>query len=203
VLAAVREAFAGAREADTSLLYITCHGYYRAGMTFFLMADGSVLSAADLERELRIIPGDVVLLIDCCGSGGVLGNASTASDILDGVMRVFQGPVSDASARGSKYRIIASAHLDQDSYRIGFGENGMSTVFARALCDAAGWNMDRSAPSALNADVDYNRAITLDELGAYLSKRVMWYLNIAGSYTQSVSVYPQNDPGIVFERAGE
>ena len=101
-------------------------------------------------------------------------------------------------------RVGAEIVIDQrHAHRIGFGENGMSTVFARALCDAAGWNMDRSAPSALNADVDYNRAITLDELGAYLSKRVMWYLNIAGSYTQSVSVYPQNDPGIVFERAGE
>lgn len=203
VLAAVRNAFAGAREADTSLLYITCHGYYRAGMTFFLMADGSVLSAADLERELRVIPGDIVLLIDCCGSGGVIGEASAPGDMLDGVVGAFQGSIGGASARGSKYRIIASAHLDQDSYRIGFGENGMSTVFARALCDAAGWNMDRSAPSSLNADADYDGAITLDELGSYLSKRVMWYLNLAGSYVQNVCVYPASDPGVIFERAGE
>lgn len=203
VLAAVRKTFANARETDTSLLYITCHGYYAAGMTFFLMADGSVLSAADLERELRLIPGEIVLLIDCCGSGGVIGEAGTAADILDGVTGVFQGSVGGASARGSKYRIIASAHLDQDSYRIGFGENGMSTVFARALCDAAGWNMDRNAPSSLNADVDYDGSITLDELGTYLSKRVMWYLNRAGAYAQNVCVYPANDPGVMFERAGE
>ena len=202
-LAAIRRTFADARSADTSLVYITCHGYYKAGMTFFLMTDGSVLSAADLERELRDIPGEIILLIDCCGSGGLIGKASEAGDILDGVMDVFQGPLGGASAFGSKYRIIASAHLDQDSYRIGFGEGGMSTVFARALCDAAGWNMDRSAPSALNADVDYDGAITLDELGAYLAKRVTWYLNHAGSYSQTVSVYPEADPGIIFERASE
>lgn len=203
VLRAIRSTFADAREADTSLLYITCHGFYQAGMTFFLMADGSVLSAADLERELRLLPGEIVLLIDCCGSGGVIGEAGGAEDLLDGVTGVFQGAVGGATARGSKYRIIASAYLDQDSYRIGFGEGGMSTVFARALCDAAGWNMDRGAPSALNADVDYDGSITFGELAAYLSKRVTWYLGLAGGYAQNVCVYPEADPSVIFERAGE
>lgn len=203
VLAAIRRTFAGAREDDTSLLYITCHGFYRAGMTFFLMADGSVLSASDLERELRAIPGEIILLIDCCGSGGVLGESGSADDILRGVTEVFAGAAGPASVRGSKYRVVASAFLDQDSYRISFGEGGMSTVFARALCDAAGWNMDRSAPSAMNADADYDSFITLDELASYLSRRVTWYLNLAGSYTQSVAVYPENDPGVIFARTSE
>lgn len=203
VLAGVREAFGGAREADVSLLYITCHGFYQAGMTFFVMADGSVLSAADLERELRAIPGEIVLLVDCCGSGGVLGEAGGPEDMLDGVVSVFQGAVGGASVRGSKFRVIASAYLDQDSYRIGFGDGGMSTVFARALCDAAGWSMDRGAPSALNADVNYDGLITLDELDSYLTKRVAWYLALAGDYAQTVSVYPKNDPAVIFARISE
>jgi len=119
------------------------------------------------------------------------------------VMKVFQGAVGSTGGLGSKYRVIASAHLNQDSYRVGFGGGGMSTVFARALCDAAGWSMDAGAPSALNADVDYDGAITLDELGRYLTKRVMWYLNIAGSYTQTVCVYPSADPSILFQRSRE
>lgn len=203
VLAAIRRTFASAREDDTSLLYITCHGFYRAGMTFFLMADGSVLSAADLERELRAIPGEIILLIDCCGSGGVLGEFGSTDDILRGVTDVFAGPAGPATVRGSKYRVVASAYLDQDSYRISFGEGGMSTVFARALCDAAGWNMDRNAPSAMNADVNYDAHITLDELASYLSKRVAWYLNLAGDYAQSTVVYPENDPSVVFARTSE
>ena len=203
VIAGIRETFGSAREADVSLVYITCHGFYQAGMTFFVMADGSVLSAADLERELRVIPGEIVLLVDCCGSGGVVGEAGSAEDILDGVINVFQGTVGGASVHGSKFRVIASAYLDQDSYRIGFGDGGMSTVFARALCDAAGWNMDLDAPSSLNADVDYNGKITLDELEKYLSKRIMWYLNLAGDYVQNVSVYPKNDPAVIFARTSE
>lgn len=203
VLAAIRRTFASAREDDTSLLYITCHGFYQAGMTFFLMADGSVLSASDLERELRAIPGEIILLIDCCGSGGMLGEAGGTEDILRGITRVFSGAVGPASVRGSKYRVVASAFLDQDSYRISFGDGGMSTVFARALCDAAGWNMDRKAPSAMNADTNYDAFITLDELGNYLARRVAWYLNLAGDYAQSVCVYPEDDPSVVFARTSE
>ena len=34
VIAAIRETFDDAAEGDLSLIYITCHGFYRAGMTF-------------------------------------------------------------------------------------------------------------------------------------------------------------------------
>lgn len=202
VVAAIRETFAGAAEGDLSLVYITCHGFYRAGMTFFVMADGSVLSASDLERELRAIPGEIVLLVDCCGSGGLIGEAGSAEDLLDGVASVFQGTVGPASFRGSKYLVVASALLDQDSYRIGFAEDGedMATVFARALCDAAGWSIDRGAQSAMNADADYDGRITLDELGSYMARRVSWYLELAGGYAQTVRVYPEGGDAVVFAR---
>ena len=206
VIAGIREAFAGATESDVSLLYITCHGFYQAGMTFFVMADGSVLSAADLERELRSVPGQIVLLADCCGSGGLMAEAGSAGDILDGVTSVFQGSVGGASVHGSKYRVLASALLDQDSYRISFsgdGEEGMATVFARALCDAAGWSIDRSARSSMNADADYDGEITLQELESYLSRRVMWYLNLAGGYVQTVRAYPEGDGTVIFARTAE
>ena len=206
VVAAIRSAFADAAETDLSLVYITCHGFYRAGMTFFVMSDGSVLSASDLERELRAIPGEIVLLIDCCGSGGLIGEAGSADDLLDGITSVFQGTVGPASVRGSKYRVVASALLDQDSYRISFsddGDEGMATVFARALCDAAGWSIDRGVQSAMNADANYDGQITLDELGAYMERRVSWYLNLAGNYAQNVRVYPEGDDSVLFARTGE
>ena len=72
-LAAIRTAFAEAKEGDISLFYITCHGYYAHGMSFFELYDGSVIAARDLERELRKVPGTVVVIADCCGSGGLIG----------------------------------------------------------------------------------------------------------------------------------
>lgn len=201
VIAGIRETFADAADEDVSLIYITCHGFYEAGMSFFVMADGSVLSARDLERELRGIPGEIILLADCCGSGGLIGEVGSAQELVRGVTSVFQGAQGGASIRGSRYRVIASALLDQDSYRISFSgsdEDGMATVFARALCDAAGWSMDRGTRSAMNADADYDGEITLVELGDYMERRVSWYLALVGDYAQSVCVYPEGDNFTVF-----
>ena len=203
VIAGIRSVFAGATEQDVSILYITCHGFYRAGMTFFVMADGSVLSASDLEKELRAIPGDIVVLADCCGSGGLVGAASDQSRMIEGVTGVFQGAIGATSLKTSKYHVLASALLDQDSHRISFSgadESGMATVFARAICDALGWSMDRGAQSAMNADTDYDGEITFDELYRYASKRVKWYLSLAGGYAQNVVAGAEGDEFVVFAR---
>lgn len=203
VIAGLRTAFADAAEQDLSLIYITCHGFYRAGMTFFVMADGSVLSASDLERELRGVPGEIVLLADCCGSGGLLGEASGTDDLLDGILSVFQGLTGGPVLRDSRTHVIASARLDQDSYRISFsddGSDGMATVFARALCDAAGWSIDRGAPGSKSADSDYNGEITFDELGRYMQRRVQWYLSMAGGYAQNVQYAPMGKDIILFSQ---
>ncbi len=194
-----------------SLFYITCHGYYAGGMTCLQMYDGSVLAAAELAQALRGLSGEVVVLIDCCGSGGAIGRASDTSDILRGVDAVFGGLVGPAALGGSRFRVLASAALEQDSYRLSFSadaaESGMATVFARALCDAGGWSLDAASRSAMRADADYDGAVTMNELCAYAARRVAWYLNLAGSqtgepgrYVQSVQAWPEGDGLVVFRR---
>ena len=213
-LAAIRTAFADAQEGDISLLYITCHGYYAHGMSFFELYDGSVIAARDLERELRKVPGTVVVIADCCGSGGLIGRASTLEDFNRGIVQVFSGNVGAPSFASGKYKVIASASLDQDSYRISFDENitesDMATVLARALCDGAGWSLASSRRAALRADMDYDRQITFGEIGAYVSRRVPWYLNVAGElagasapYVQNVQVWPEGDPLVLLGRQGQ
>lgn len=203
VVAGIRSMFKNAQPQDVSIVYITCHGFYRAGMTFFVMADGSVLSASDLEKELRAIPGEIILLADCCGSGGLLGAASDQEKMIDGVTSVFQGAIGKTSLGTSKYHVLASALLDQDSHRISFSgadEDDMATVFARAVCDALGWSMDRSAQSAMNADSDYDGEVTFDELYRYVSRRIKWYLSLAGEYAQNAVAGAEGDEFVVFAR---
>ncbi|MBQ8508112.1 MAG: Ig-like domain-containing protein [Clostridia bacterium] len=205
LIAKIRETFSGASEQDVSLLYINSHGSYEGGMSFLELSDGSTLSARDLERELRGIPGAIVVMIDCCGSGGAIGKASDRADFAKGITGAFSG----AAIRGSKFKVLASAGLDEDSFRIAFNENAasgvMATVFARSLCDGAGWSIDRGARKSMGADINYDGSITLDELYLYMSARVNWYLGIASEltgedYRQSVQVYPEGDPFILFER---
>ena len=207
-VATLRKTFEGAGEQDVSLFYITCHGYYVGGMSYLQFHDGSMLSAYDLERELRRIPGTVVVMIDCCGSGGVIGEATSLEDFNKGIVSVFSGMQGESPMRRTKYKVITSASLDEDSYRISFdedlSESAMATVFARALCDGAGWDITRARRAALRADTNMNRSITLQELYQYTSRRVGWYLQlVGGKYAQNVQVYPEGDPFVVFEREAQ
>lgn len=205
LIAEIRETFQSATAQDVSLLYITCHGSFSGGMSFLELSDGSTLSARDLERELRRISGTVVAFIDCCGSGGTIGEASERIAFAKGITGAF----SAGNIRGSKYKVIASAGLDEDSFRIAFNEHAdsgvMATVFARALCDGAGWDIDRGVPGTMGADANYDGSISLNELQDFMSGRVNWYLSLASDltgqdYHQSIQVYPQGDPLVLFER---
>ena len=204
LIAEIRACFRDAGAQDVSLFYVTCHGSYTGGMSFLELSDGSSLSIRDLERELRRVPGTVIVLIDCCGSGGAIGAASERAAFARGITGAFSG----AAIRGSKYKVIASAGLDEDSFRLAFNQDEsagvMATVFARALCDGAGWDLDRSALGTMGADGDYDGAITLDELARFMQERVNWYLQRAAeltgeTYRQSVQVYPAGDPFALFE----
>lgn len=205
LLYAIRESFSGAAPGDVSLFYITCHGHYIGGMSFLELSDGSLISVRDIERELRKIPGTVVVMIDCCASGGAIGAASDYAAFARGV----SGEFAQSQLSSSKYKVICSAGLDQDSYRLALNEEGgsgvMATLFARALCDGAGWSIDRGVPSSMGADADFDGRISIGELADYMQMRINWYLDIVAektgvSYRQDIQVYPEGDPLILVER---
>lgn len=211
VLAGIENGFSEAGDRDLSLFYITCHGYYAGGMTCLQMYDGSILAAAELAQALRNVRGDVLVVIDCCGSGGVIGRASSTADILKGIGGVFDGNLGPSVMGTSRFRVLASAALEQESYRVSFnssaGESDMSTVFARALCEAGGWSIDRGAGTALRADRNYDGRVTLTELYSYVARRVMWYLNLTATlngvtdqYVQTVQLWPEGDGLVVMQR---
>lgn len=206
-LDAIGEVFAGATDQDTALVYITCHGFYRGGMTCLQMVDGSVLTAQALRQALDAVPGRIVVMVDCCGSGGVIGSAGAPDDILSGILDVFSGAAGPSVFADSRFRVLASAFVEQDSYRISFdaqpAEAGMATAFARAVCEGCGWSIDRASRGALRADVNSDGVVTLDEISRYAARRVTWYLSLnEGRYAQSVRAFPEGDVASLFERTG-
>lgn len=202
---AIWETFHSATRQDMSLIYITCHGYYANGMTCFQMYDGSILTALELRMALDRVPGSVVLLADCCGSGGVIGQAGTTADILAGINAVFSGMAGPSMFDASRFRVLASASIEQDSYRIGFedreGESAMATVFARAVCEGCGWSIEGGTRVELLADQNADGQVSLDELYRYTARRVTAYLSLGQSdYTQTVRVSPEGDMSTLFGR---
>ena len=200
-LSAIEKAFAGAQEKDISILYISCHGYFRDGMTLLQFRDGSELAACDLETALRKVPGTIVILADFCDSGGLIHGYETTAQLAGGMVSAFAG---EPAAFGSgKYKVLASAALGQDSYRLGTAgdEDNAVTVFARALCDALGWDIEDQRRGPLNADNNFDGQITLWEAYLYADRRVQWYLSRAGGgYRQDVQIYPEGDMFVLFER---
>ena len=73
----MEEAFAGADEKDTSLIYCSTHGLRnREGQAALLLSDGreeEQLTADNLARLLAGLPGRKVLILDACYSGGLIG----------------------------------------------------------------------------------------------------------------------------------
>ena len=191
VVAAIRQAFSQAREDDVSLLYITCHGHWRDGVTCLEMVDGSMLTDADLKEALLSVSGQVVVLADCCGSGGLIGASDDPGAHLGASL-----------TDGTEWIVLASALVGEDSYRIDFSGDGsgMATVFARALCDGCGWSLDRAARASLNADANYDGSVTVTELAEYLRRRVQWYLERAGGYRQTVRVWPEGSQLVLVAR---
>ena len=206
LISAIREAFKGAAADDISLFYITCHGHYIGGMSFLELSDGSYISMRDIERELRKIPGTIVVIVDCCASGGAIGLSSDYTAFAKGVT----GEFASSQIGGSKYKVICSAGLDQDSFRLAINEDGgngvMTTIFARAFCTGAGWNIDRDRVGSMDADVNYDGKISIGELADYMQGRIDWYLDIVEDktgtrYRQNIQVYPEGDPLVLVDRS--
>ena len=188
---AISSAFQGAAPSDVSLFYINCHGGYDAGSAWLELHDGSRVTARQLERMLRRIPGTVIVMIDCCQSGAFL--SSTAhSDFNRGMTQAFTGGAAGAFAK-SKYRVMTSSSSTQDSYRISFNgadsESDMATVFVRSLCEAGGWDLVKDHRTAMRADLDKNKVVTFEEAYRYARRRVKKYLENS-NVQQDVQVYP-------------
>lgn len=207
LLSGLNKVFARAKPTDVSLFYINCHGGYRNGQSYLMLHDGSTLTARQLEAQLRKIPGTVVVIIDCCQSGGFIGKSARADVFNTGVTQAF-GAAEDARGTGSpfasgKYQVLTSSSFDQDSYRYGASqtEGEMATLFARSLCEGAGWDLVKDRAGSLKADYNRNRQLTLAEVYQYTFKRVKRYLKDSGSsFQQNVQVYPVGSPFVLFRR---
>lgn len=201
MLSDIRTVFADAQARDVSLFYINCHGNVASGTPYLEFYDGSRISARALELELRRIPGTVVVIIDCCYSGGFI-SAQELSNFSQGVIQVFSAGQAGSFAT-SKYRVLCSSGSSQLSYRIGYddadNESSMSTVFSRSLCEAGGWDLIKDRAMSMRADADKDRVVTLNEAYNYVRARVKRYLRVAAAQ-QDVQVFPAGSPFVLFSR---
>lgn len=198
IRAAIDEAFAGSQEDDVNLFYIGCHGEMVDGEPCILLHDGSALSVRELEKMLRPVPGRMVVLLDFCQSGAFIGR-SADPHFAQSALQIF----SNTALLNGKYLVMTSCGADEESYRLSDSgentENAMSTVFARALCEGLGWDLDKDRSVSLRADTDRDGAVTFTELWLYAKRRVYYHLSGTGA-VQNVMAWPEMNEAELFAR---
>lgn len=200
LVASIEESFSDADADDISLFYINCHGEYDGTATIELY-DGTRITASQLEQLLSVVPGKIVVIIDCCSSGAFINSDEKDSDFTASAVSSFTEEMTGMSS--DKFLVLTSAAAEEDSFRRSFtGENdetGMATIFARSLCEGAGWDIINDRICSFKADSNKDKQITFDEICRYTERRVLYYLKDTGK-VQTVCTNHKGDGTILFVR---
>lgn len=198
---AIRETFSDAKEEDISYFYYSGHGMFNEynNTSYLLGVDNLGLSVHELERELRNVPGKVVIILDSCNSGGFINKGRLAQskslerkpknlvdhteEYNDSILDTFSKKRSRSYLLGSKYKVITAASKREFSYEIDYIDGwGWGGEFTRAYVTGNGYNNKFLADS--NDDSD----ITLNEIYNFTKNKVR---------ESNVQVYPENDRYII------
>ncbi len=221
--AAIQTVFAGAEEGDVSLFYISTHGdetqrfdgdfpeYAGFLQTYpdyarYNWYDRNTLTLVALAAWLAEVPGQVVVMIDSCGSGAAIYGAMGASRYTPqrfdrAVVEAFRdadvgvmapGVDQGAFVRENKFYVLTST----DYQETGWSLKGKYSYFAKWLTGGI------KTRGRMPADADRNRVTTLSELFGYMKncadKKVFKYHGV--NYRQHVQVYPANSGFELFYR---
>ena len=152
----IRETFAGAREEDTALIYLSTHGILRdeAGKQtlLLLLSDGTAeerVGPEKLREVLDRVPGKKVLILDACHSGEVIGCGGG-----DGINRF----------EDDSYRMLVSSGALEESWFWNVETDGYTgTGYFTSAMDSA---LRASDPAQI--DPDGSGDVSLEELTARL-----------------------------------
>ena len=210
----IESMFAEAQAVDVSVLYFSGHGDVENGTAYLELSDGTHVTAQMMESLVKVIPGDVVLLLDFCYSGAFIGKSSLPDANRRGTPFIADTRTHVASVFApGRYHVLTSSSFDQKSHRLGTGgaDRQMATVFGGSICEAFGYNMARNARAAMRADLNGDRRITLYELHNFISGNVRSELAVANAAIkrenpshayamQSPQCYPAGDTLELFYR---
>ncbi len=223
----IQTAYAGAQEGDVSLFYISTHGdeeltidseqpeYVGCLQTYpdrryDSWHDRNTLTLTALAQWLQEVPGQVIVLIDSCGSGAAIYTAKGVSApifspesfgeaVVDAFQALDRGVMAPGMEDGegafvvrNKFYVLTSC----DYLETGWSEEDRYSYFTKWLTDGIG------TKGRMAADANKNKRTTLSELYKYIRKRagkkVFVYKGV--EYRQHVQIYPSGSSFELFYR---
>ena len=235
----IRSTFAGVEAGDVSLFYISTHGdedYDISGryasyagcllvypdFRYYNWYDRYTMTLSRLANWLCEVPGQVIVMIDSCGSGaaiygaaGVSAPALSGSD--DGGANEIDAPAFSPEAFDQAV-VDAFRDLDRGVLAPGQGafvlDNKFFVLTASAYRETS-WSLKNKysyftkwltdgikTKGKMPADGNKNKYTTLNELFNYLKKKcnAKTFHYRGASYKQHVQVYPANSAFELFHR---
>lgn len=197
----IRVAYRGAKAEDVSYFYYSGHGDFdeKTKKSALVGVDGVNLGVDELERELRKIPGKIVIILDSCNSGGFIKKGKNTKPQKDGldssdslekleeynasIIDAFSNKRSKAYLTSDKYKVITASAMDEWAYELDYVDGwGIGGEFTRAFVTGNGYK------GKFLADTNKDDKVSLDEIYKYTKARVN---------ESSVQVYPVNDKYII------
>lgn len=181
----------GAGENDVTVVFYSGHGYRGANQTGIVGVDMNELSYAEIEQSLSKINGQVVVLLDCCYSGALIGKSTDAMEQINREVLSAFG-LTAKTLSGSKYHVITAAGQYQLSY-----ESQGHGFFASGLTEALGYNAYTGKKlDNLPGDEDGDGIVSVGEAYRYSSQYVY---GLMGS-SQSVKASQENSALMLVSR---
>ena len=198
----IRVQLGDVKEGDITYLYYSGHGSFDpyTNTSYLVGVDGLGLSVHELEKELRDVPGKIIIILDSCNSGGFINKskgsisgASNKEDVTlsrdyteeynDSVVDIFSKRRMRSFLIGNKYKVITAASMYEYSYEIGYTDGwGWGGEFTRAFVTGSGYN------NSFLADSNKDDVVTLNEIYNFTNKIVK---------ESNVQVYPSGDTSVI------
>lgn len=184
IVDSIEKNLADVQEGDITYFYYSGHGGKdHLNRSSLVGVDRGFLSVDELERALNKIPGQKVIILDACNSGGFISKgdllgSSRLDDFNEGVIEVFRSRLGYLNSNG--YKVITAANADESSYEIKYPD-GWGGEFTRKFTEGAGYK-------SLVSDYDGDGDVTLSEIHRYASENVK---------ESRVQVFPRNDQFVI------
>ena len=225
ILNAISYAYAGATEDDVSLFSYSGHGLDDGGGSYMgalCGTDGSYLTTSQLANALSAVPGRVIVLLDSCHSGALIGRdgevtQATAADLdafNQSVISAFAAcdstivfeqselmldeesgepvPKSGELDGQTKFIVITAASMSESSYSMTSGDMSYG-LFTKTFVEGCGSGYPGgSYTGSIPCDSNGDSKISVSEIYNYVK-------TITG-YKQSAQCYAANMSEVMFMR---
>lgn len=183
---AFKNTFADADGDDVSYIFLNGHGSSSGYVR--LATDGS-LSGANIRTLLdKYVPGHVVVLLETCHAGVIIGRGEDEKTFADSFISNFKAEESDSRSgelADTRFHVLCSSLWEELSWSLAGVIGYASDAWAKGL----GRNERADAYTGLLADLNSDRKVTVEELYNY-SKDLI-------SSKQTVVVYPDYDEFVI------